>query len=137
MRLKMWFDGSCLPYNPGKTTIGAVIIKDEDNLIVYKNRYREDHDNINSCNYAEHVGLGLGLAWLAENGQKVDEVIIYGDSKLVINQMKGSYRINEGTHYYPAAKQNKDIVWQYALEKKLKYKWIPRELNWEADELTK
>jgi hypothetical protein len=64
-------------------------------------------------------------------------VTIYGDSNLVINQLKGKWRIRKGL-YLPIAIETKTLLahlhgmgWQVSLM------WIPREQNEECDTLSK
>lgn len=133
----MWFDGSCLPTNPGKETIGAVIVKDQNGTIVYKNSLREDHESITSSNYAEYVGLELGIDWLISNKDKVSKVNVFGDSNMVIFQAQGKWKIKEGRYYTHKARTVYKKTYENSLNDCLEFNWIPREENHEADELTK
>lgn len=136
MNLKMWFDGSCIPVNPGKETIGAVIVKNEKNEIVYKKSKYEEHNEITSSNYAEYVGLSLGIDYLVSL-KEFNQIQIFGDSQLVICQMNGVYRIKEGKMYSAIACTVLDKIKKNNLSGKIVFTWIPREQNLEADELTR
>jgi ribonuclease HI len=83
----MWFDG-CSKGNPGKAGAGAVI---------YNNGIELDSSCIfvgkkETNNVAEYTGLILGLK-LALN-MDIKDLIVYGDSLLVIKQMNNQYKIS-------------------------------------------
>ena len=61
------------------------------------------------------------------------QIIVYGDSKLVIEQMFGSWKIRKGA-YVPLALAAQRLLRQF---KNIKGRWIPREKNEIADELSK
>lgn len=132
----MWFDGSCLPVNPGKITIGAVIIKNENDELVFKKSIYQEHEEVSSSNYAEYVGLEIGIDWLINNKDIFNNVNVFGDSQLVIKQMNGYWRIKKGSYSDLAKKVAYKIV-DNGFQDKITFNWMPRYLNAEADELTK
>lgn len=80
-----------------------------------------------TVNVAEYTALKQAIEWL--NKQDIDdEITVKGDSMLVINQMKGIYRIKSDTSKYFAPK-----IRELLQDKKVKFIWIPREENEEAD----
>lgn len=129
-KLKLFFDGSCLPKNPGGIARYGWILRDESNEIA--------RDGKEVCrgpsatnNIAEWSSVLHGLRYLKEQNWQGD-LEIYGDSQLVINQLNGEYKVRKDT-LIPYYKES------MALLKHLKWKaeWIPRENNMECDELSK
>ena len=124
------------PVNPGGTAAyGAIIFKDgkklwEDSKIFIPTRGREKEV---SNNVAEYSGFKAILDYLIAHDLTKSQIIVYGDSKLVIEQMFGSWRIKFG-YYVPIAKTCKAMIKQFPY---LTGEWIPREENFLADELSK
>ena len=83
-----------------------------------------------SNNLAEYTALFLGLKWCLEH--KITELHVIGDSKLVIMQMKGCFKIKKGT-YVKAALETIKLRDNF---KKITFEHVKRELNTEADELS-
>lgn len=80
------FDGLAIP-NPGIATGGAVLFKD-DKIIFEAGEYIKFGTN----NIAEYTGLFIGLKNAKE--LKVKNILIEGDSMLVIQQVSGSWKVN-------------------------------------------
>lgn len=82
----LFFDG-CSKGNPGKAGCGAVIY--ENNAEIFSNAVFVGKKETN--NYAEYMGLIVGL----ENAiiKKIKALTVKGDSKLVIQQMNGAYKV--------------------------------------------
>jgi len=96
-RFTLFFDG-CSKGNPGKAGAGAVLYKhildkhSVDNEMVEiwcKSHYVSDKQ---TNNYAEYMGLIIGLEEAKKNNIK--DLIVNGDSLLVIKQMKREYKVN-------------------------------------------
>jgi len=136
MKIKAYFDGCCEPVNPGGTaSYGAVVFIGEDRIwecskIFYPVKGREKET---SNNVAEYCGFIAILEYLLEEKLEKSNITIYGDSKLVIEQMKGNWRMIKG-FYLQYAQYAEKLVNNF---KKLKLIWIPREQNSIADELSK
>jgi len=82
-------------------------------------------------NVAEYEALLAAARWLVDEGIE-EEIVIKGDSELVIKQMRGEYRVSSATSkkYVPEIKsllQGKDVS----------FSWVPREENQEADLLSR
>lgn len=129
------FDGSCYPTNPsGKMGCGFVVYKDGERVHSHSVFFEEHEANTN--NLAEHIALNLALDFLYHQDYKKHEIYVFGDSRLVIQQMNESWRINE---------KSGSIYVQFALDslrfkrkfENINFSWIPREQNQEADALTK
>lgn len=136
MTYQAYFDGCCEPINPGGTaSYGAVIFKKNERIwecsklfIPEKGKEKETSNNV-----AEYSGFIAILCYFIENNLLKKPIKIYGDSKLVIEQMQGNWKIVKGL-YKPLAYQAKDLFKSFT---KTKLIWIPREENSIADELSK
>ena len=82
---KLMFDGGSRG-NPGLCGAGYVIYK--DNVVIKK--YGKVVSEKNTNNYAEYMALVLGLDEAIKLGIK--NILIQGDSKLVINHLQGNYK---------------------------------------------
>lgn len=127
----VYFDGSCEPINPcGNMGFGFVVKQNDKNLTTGFDGKEAHYDNSN--NVAEYSALKLALLWLLENGHQDEYIFVMGDSKLVIMQMTGEWKMKAG-RYLEKAKQTVELSMHF---KNLFFKWIPREQNTEADELS-
>lgn len=121
----MNFDG-CSKYNPGPSGAGAVIYK--DNIEIW-NSYIYVGDNVTN-NVAEYNGLILGLEEAVR--LNIDNLIVKGDSLLVIKQMIGEYKVKSlslTTLYEKAKNLSKHI-------KNIDYLHVYRKDNVRADKLS-
>ncbi len=86
------FDG-CSKGNPGKSGCGAVIYKDGEEIWRGMKYVGDKSTN----NIAEYSGLILGL----ESAVKLNikNILVKGDSELVIKQMLGEYKVKNPTLY--------------------------------------
>jgi len=119
------FDG-CSKGNPGLSGAGAVIYN--NNIEVWAGYSFVDTSATN--NQAEYTGLIIGLKYAVDN--QIQDLLVQGDSQLVINQMTGKYKCNADklVGLYKTAK---------ALEKQIKnvqYAHVLRKFNARADELS-
>ena len=80
-------------------------------------------------NQAEYKALVISLEILLELGAQ--EVHIIGDSQLVLQQLTGEYKCNNLllAPYYTASTQFLDSFHS------MDFEYVPKESNWEADEL--
>ena len=123
MTLKIYCDGGARG-NPGPAA-AAFVVKDTNNKIIFKQgKYFGELTN----NQAEYHGALLALKWLGD--QKASQVDIYLDSRLVVNQLKGLFKIKNAAL--------RELFFQAKiLESKaatsINYHLLPRELNTDAD----
>ena len=111
----VYFDASPSPH----TTI-AVVFCNNDQC----NEYIKDIDVEMTNNQAEYLSLIYALSLLSSFGVQ-DEVIVRGDSQLVINQMKGVYRV-KNEKLKPLYKIAKICLSNF---KNVEFQWVPREKN--------
>lgn len=131
--IKCYFDGCCEPQNPyGNMGFGAYIQKDNQTIFTASEFLPASKSNSN--NVAEYLALEQILLWFKQNEVKENTIHVHGDSKLVINQMMGSWRIKHGLYKEHALRCKKLIQ---ELGKDFVFIWIPRDYNQKADDLSK
>lgn len=142
-KFKCFFDGCCVPKNPfGGMGYGWAVmdglstsLQPDRDTIEYGTGYKPASLE-NSANTAEYLAF-IGLVeWLLLNTKENDEILIFGDSKLVVEQMNGAWRIKEGL-YVSTALDAELFYRELTRKRKCTLKWIPRERNSYADELSR
>lgn len=112
-------------HNPGPAAVGYVLKTEGGQLIKKHGEYLGRATN----NEAEYKALITGLT--AAQALKVRRVVCFLDSLLVVNQLNGVFKTKE-------ARLRELIFKVKSLEQefdRLKYEYIPREKNLEADAL--
>lgn len=112
--------------NPGPAGYGAVVF-DADRAAVLAER--KEALGIATNNVAEYRGLIAGLTAAQDVG--ADEVSVRMDSKLVVEQMSGRWKIKH-PDMIPLAAQAKSLASGFS---NVDYTWIPRNQNSHADRL--
>jgi ribonuclease HI len=119
---KIYTDGGSRG-NPGQSACAYVICK-MDNSVVEKSGY---YLGVATNNQAEYYGFKKGLERARDLG--IDKITLHSDSQLVVNQMKGAYKV-----------KNQELAPLYAEVKaladsfeKIEFVYVPREYNKEAD----
>ena len=88
-----------------------------------------------SSNVAEYAGVLHILKYLAT--RLPGRVTIHGDSKLVIKQLSGKWRIKKGLYLSTAIEAKQLLAYLRGLGWKINFCWIPRGRNEECDALSK
>jgi ribonuclease HI len=109
--------------NPGPSASGFVIFDDQKKLLVSKGVYL----GITTNNQAEYTALKLALEEVKNLGAR--EVTVYMDSLLVVNQMKGIYKV-KNRDLWPIHDAIKQLSSQF---EHISFTQVPRELNKLAD----
>ena len=120
-----YFDGGARS-NPGPAGYGVYIVDDAGTVLA------ELHGSLGIAtnNVAEYNGLLAALQWAIDNN--VTAITVKGDSLLIIEQMRGNYKVkNEGLK--PLHMKARMLVMQIG---NVKFEHVPRELNKEADRLS-
>lgn len=131
-----FFDGACEPVNPGGVaSYGAIIYANGDGVWSCSELYvpEKGHERETSNNVAEYSGLLAVLDWFTAQKLYDADITVHGDSKLVINQVFGTWKIKDG-RYVPLAHDARRMAKDF---KKMRGVWIPRGENTVADELSK
>lgn len=121
-KVKVYGDGGSRG-NPGPSASGFVVLDMNDNILVDKGVYL----GVTTNNQAEYTALKLGLEECLKLGAR--EVDVYMDSLLVINQMKGIFKIRN-RDLWPIHDAIKGLVAKF---KHVNFTHVPRELNKLAD----
>jgi ribonuclease HI len=116
--------------NPGPAAIGFVVKDDTGKVLVKQGKYIGETTN----NVAEYTAVIEALKWLKTNCSIVQlfncSIVFFLDSKLVVCQLNGLYKIKKG-HL------QKLVIEIRKLEKNLgiksSYHLLPREKNYDAD----
>jgi len=125
MSYLLQFDGLASP-NPGEATAGAVLFSPEGKVVFEV----ADYLGIQTNNYAEYSGLLIGLKLAKQKGYK--QIKIEGDSNLIIQQVKGLWKVKE-----PRLKILFEQIMKLLIDFKVEsIKHVYREYNKVADALT-
>ena len=146
-KIEVYFDGLCQPYNPGGIACYAFVIKrygynnNNDETCVGQTIYSqyglaaEPFTNDASNNVAEYMGIVKALERLLLLPHLNDDnskIIVRGDSKLVVYQIKGKYKV-KASRIVPLHQTVVSLISKF---KVLNIEWIPREQNMDADRLS-
>jgi ribonuclease HI len=124
----VYIDGLSQPRNPGTGTYGFVIydgarkVAEGSGLAGYEV----------TSNFAEYTALVEALKKLKHVTTDGD-VEIRSDSKLLVGQMSEGWKVKGGM-YLPRLKEARELLDGLG---SVRFTWIPRELNEEADLLTR
>ena len=128
--IEVYFDGLCEPINPGGVGCYGYAIYQNEITIKKGARAIGEGKGITN-NVAEYSALKRAIEWIQEQGIE-DEIVVKGDSMLVINQMKGIWQIKSET-----SRRYVSTIRELLKGKKVRFVWIPREQNSEADMLSR
>jgi ribonuclease HI len=131
--IEVFFDGLCQPVNPGGISCYAFVVKNDGRIIycdygVAGEPFSGDSTN----NVAEYTALAKALQWLIANNYSTKKVEIRSDSQLVVNQLKGDYKV-KAKRILPLYKE---VLFLMSKFQDIQLKWISRDYNREADKLT-
>jgi ribonuclease HI len=118
----MYLDGSACEDECG---IGILLVSPQG--VTYSFLVRLSAPCIN--NLAEYEVVRRGMELLLEAG--VEEVEVFGDSKLVVSQLTEEYRC-ESKSLFPLWMHCRELITQF---KYINFSWIPRSQNAEANDL--
>lgn len=112
--------------NPGPAGYGAVVLSPDRESVLAE---RKQAIGTATNNVAEYRGLIAGLEAAADVG--ADEVAVSMDSKLVVEQMTGRWRVKHAD-MIPLHARATELAGEFA---RVAYSWIPRAKNSHADRL--
>lgn len=121
---KLFADGGSRG-NPGPSAGGFAIVDMQGETVVKRGLYL----GITTNNQAEYQALKLGLEEAASRG--IQELHIYMDSMLVVNQMRGVFKV-KNRDLWPIHESIKLLLPKF---KTISFTHIPRELNKLADSM--
>jgi len=120
--VKIFADGGSRG-NPGPSASGFVVLDMEDTVLVDKGVYL----GVTTNNQAEYTALKLALEEALKMG--VRQAHVYLDSLLVVNQMKGIFKV-KNRDLWPIHDAIKQLVGKFD---KVSFDHVPREFNKLAD----
>lgn len=125
-------DGACEPRNPGGTACYGFVVKSGDKTLVAESGVVGSGKEM-SNNVSEYAALAAVLRWLLAKGLRDEEIVVKSDSRLVVNQLSGRWRVRGGLYlsYYLRA------TGLARLFSRIRFVWIPREDNERADALSR
>lgn len=117
----LMFDGGCRG-NPGPSGAGYVIYNGNEEIA-----YGYKYIGVTTNNVAEYTALILGLKTAVEMG--INNIIVKGDSKLVINQLQGVWNV-KADNLVPFNKEAKTLMCALS---NVRLEHIKRSFNKRAD----
>jgi len=127
--ITLYFDG-CSKGNPGPSGAGFYICSDDNSITLQGHKYLGNTTN----NVAEYNGLILGLEILSKNippALREVVIIVKGDSKLVIEQMLGNWKVSK-EHLKPLWTKATNLSKEFP---HIEFTHVRRDLNKHADEM--
>ncbi len=124
-RLRVYSDGAARG-NPGPSGAGAVLVEPSGQVVDRLGKYL----GVQTNNYAEYMGLLLGLKRARELGVK--EVEVFADSELMIRQLGGRYQVKSPS-LRPLYEEALRLLNDFS---RVKLVHVPREMNSAADEMS-
>lgn len=128
-----YVDGAVEPVNPGGTAGWGFTIRDYQGVLLQEGYGRMAPKPEMTNNLAEYVAAGMALKAYRELGRP-GPLLVRGDSKLVIMQMRGEWQVREGS-YVKVYHRVKALLDTCLFE--VRWEWVPREQNVRADALSK
>ena len=132
-----YFDGSCTPTNPGGTCSIGILLLDKYGEVVAE-LSKEIGGGIGwSNNVSEHSAAYHLFDAIAKYAKPGDKALVMGDSNMTVQQLNGAWKAKGGMYlpFFRQAKEALRLVRSSGVE--IEVRWIPRELNSLADELSK
>lgn len=124
-RVRLYSDGAARG-NPGPAGAGAVLVEPSGQVVDRLGKFLGTQTN----NYAEYMGLLLGLKRAQELG--VREVEVFADSELMIRQLGGRYQVKSPS-LRPLYEEALKLLNEF---ERVKLVHVPREMNRAADEMS-
>lgn len=130
--LRVFIDGTVEPVNPGGVgAVGIVVYRDNVRILQMGKVVGKGPEMSN--NRAEYEALREVLQWLLDNGLSEENISVNSDSSLLVNQMQGKWKVKGGL-FLTAYKESKQLAQRFS---NLRFNWIKREENEEADLLAR
>ncbi len=125
--LEIFTDGLSMPTNPGIGTYGFAIYRGKKRLLL---GHGPAAGRPVTNNYAEYAGLVRALTEALKLLEEGEEAVVKADSRLLVNQMNGEWKF-KGGQYAEKLMEARRLAERFP---RLRFEWIPREMNSEADE---
>jgi len=131
----VYFDGLCEPKNPGGVATYGVVVKKEGKTIFEGSglAFAKPWTDEASNNVAEYSALIRALEWLRKHEMQASPIIVRGDSRLIINQMSGLFKV-KAKRILELHQRASKLLSEF---KDLHLEWVDRSRNSEADRLSR
>jgi len=130
--IEVYVDGLCQPVNPGGVAAyGFVIYVDGRRVHEASGVAAVGEEATN--NVAEYAAIIGALEWLLERGYADEEVVVRSDSQLAVRQLNGVYAVRS-RRIRPLYERVVELAEKFG---SIRFEWIPRERNLEADLLSR
>jgi ribonuclease HI len=132
--MTLYFDGSA---EVGRHRSGAGAVLYTMNPDEVYDVSQEYGDMTNNC--AEYCGLIMGLEMIKQYCPRAQQLIIRGDSQLIIRQMTGKYKV-KAAGLIPFHQRATELINELIGPDKIasiEFEWIERSLNERADILSR
>lgn len=139
--IELYFDGACEPINPGGTASYGWLLKQDGKILQSGSGIVGTGEGMTN-NIAEYQGLIEGIETFLKL-KSTEKLIIKGDSSLVINMVKKHWGWNKKKTVWkphdkiPHLRELLEEVHRLLDKVDFDAQWVPRELNTEADALSK
>jgi ribonuclease HI len=133
--LTLYFDGAAWPNPGGTATYGWALCGEVGEFIARGSGVAKEGAGATN-NVSEFFGLGMGLKYVLANQKTARQLVIRGDSQLVIKQVLGQWRCNV---QHLAVLRDRCRAQIEALKSggwDIRLEWVPREQNGAADGLS-
>ena len=121
----LYFDGASKG-NPGNSGFGGVILDEEGKEVL---QYAEFLSNKGTNNEAEYMGCLYGIQCALD--KKIENLQIFGDSKLVVQQVTGKWKVKSEN----LQKYHEEIIKLIPKFKNISFHHVERKYNKIADGL--
>lgn len=133
--LEIWTDGSIEGGNPGGHGVSGWVVKGLLSIPVTGVKDLGQSPTMTN-NVAEYTAVKSALEWVVRTvkTEQFDKVLIRSDSQLVVNQCNDEWKCND-----KRLGAIRDDIWHLCenIPIPVEFKWIPREENMEADEVSR
>ncbi|CCC81174.1 ribonuclease HI [Thermoproteus tenax] len=130
MRCTIYFDGACEPVNPGGLGTYGFVIYGENGKRVARGYGVACSGSSCTNNVAEYTALREALKRALELG--CSQVVVKGDSQLVVKQIRGEWGVNS-SRLLALRDEVEELLGKFD---SWEIQWVPREENREADGLS-
>ena len=130
--VRIQFDGACQPPKGGGVATYGFVVEGGGFHHRDKGLAVPPWSPHATNNVAEYVGAIRALEWLLDRAFR-GIVLVVGDSQLVIRQMRGEYEVR-AEHLRAYHTQLAQLAGRF---ENVRFEWVPREENTEADALSK
>jgi ribonuclease HI len=131
----VYFDGLCEPRNPGGVATYGIVIYQKKKILYQEAGMAEAQPWTleASNNVAEYSAVIRALEWLSKGGYQDRNIILRGDSRLIINQLNGKFKVR-AKRLIELHNRAKKLLAEFG---NVRLEWVRRELNKEADLLSR